>query len=158
HLAVRRPVAVRRPAPPPRAAADRRRAAPHSAAARSLPVVSRSLRVALSFRGIRPLALALVLLSARPAAGDEKRVPADLEPPVASAVARAASWLKKQADPAGRFRWSVPDQRDWTLWPATACDQGLTALAVLALARAGTPTSDPAVARALDALRTTLSS
>ncbi len=94
----------------------------------------------------------------RAVAGDEKAVPADLRVSVDAAVAHAGAWLRANAPPDGIYRWSVPTQRDWSLWSATACDQGLTALAALALVRAGVPKTDPAVARALDALRGALSS
>lgn len=112
-------------------------------------------------RRLRPLvALVVLALAGVPAAGapDGRPVPADLRVSVDAAVVRAAAWLESVAPADGIFRWSVPSQRDWSHWGATACDQGLTALASLALVRAGVPRQRPAVARALDALRGALSS
>lgn len=117
-------------------------------------------------RPTRPLVVCLLLgclacgsVGGRAAADDaERRTPVDLRPTVDAAVARAAAWLRTQASPDGTFRWSVPSQRDWSLWSAPASDQGLTALAALALVRAGVPRTDPAVLRALDVLRRALTS
>ncbi|MFO0933866.1 MAG: hypothetical protein U1E39_14345 [Planctomycetota bacterium] len=81
------------------------------------------------------------------------KVPPDLRPEVDGLVARGAAWLRRQAGPDGLFRWSVDGQRAFTHWDAAACDEGLTSLAVLALARAGVPRADPVVVAALDALR-----
>ena len=89
---------------------------------------------------------------------ESKRVPVDLKASVDSAVARAGNWLKARAAHHGGVAWSVPDQRNFSLWSAPACDQGLTALAALALVRAGVPKSDPSVVRAIDALRRALAS
>jgi hypothetical protein len=105
-----------------------------------------------------PVLLALGVGCAPCAADDEKKVPADLQPAVDAAVAKAGAWLKTQAAEDGTFRWSVPLSRDWSCWDAASCDQGLTALAVLALGRAGVPRTDPAIARALTVLRSGLSS
>lgn len=85
-------------------------------------------------------------------------VPADLRPAVDAAVAKGAAWLARQAGPDGVFAWSVPTQRTWSHWPAAACDEGLTALAVLALVRAGRSRADPVVARSLETLRRRLTS
>lgn len=101
--------------------------------------------------------LAIAAGTAR-ADGPDKKGAVDLQPAIDAAVARAAAWLRAQAPPDGLFRWSVPTQRSWSLWSAPACDQGLTALAALALVRAGTPKTDPAVARAIDVLRRALAS
>jgi len=87
-----------------------------------------------------------------------RRVPADLRPAVDAAVARGAAWLRTQVGADGLVRWSVEGQRSFSHWNARACDEGLTALTVLALVRAGVPRADPVVARALEALRGRLAS
>ncbi len=110
---------------------------------------------------VRLLAIVLLLLlgdASRVAAEDSesKRVPADLRASVDAAVTKAGLWLKARAAADGTFSWSVPDQRSFSLWSAPACDQGLTALAALALVRAGVARSDPAVVRAIESLRRAL--
>jgi hypothetical protein len=113
-----------------------------------------------SMRWLRlaPALLALLFGGAPCAAEDAKRIPADLQPAVDAAVARAGAWLTKQAADDGTFRWSVPLSREWSCWDATSCDQGLTALAALALVRAGVPRSDSGVTKAIALLRSALSS
>lgn len=89
---------------------------------------------------------------------DTKRVPADLRPAVDAAVARGVAWLRTRADADGLFRFSVAGLRSFSHWSAPACDEGLTALAILALVRGGVPTTDPVVVRGLATLRTRLDS
>lgn len=98
------------------------------------------------------LACAFLMLSSRGADARPKKAapigPA-LQRSIDDAIQRGCAYLRSVQEEDGGWSWSVPTRRATRSWVPRSCDQGLTCLVLLALARGGADHEDEAIRRGL---------